>query len=141
MADLYENIAKLCRNHGITGGRLCTELGFSRSTLSDLKARRINSLSSQKLQKIADYFSVSVDTLLTGEEPVLTPRDERDISRKLQQTLCQLESGQEGLMFDGEPMDDETRELLYISLKNSLELSKRMAKQKYTPKKYRGGGQ
>lgn len=141
MADLYKNIAKLCRNHGITGGRLCTELGFSRSTLSDLKAGRINSLSSQKLQKIADYFSVSVDTLLTGEEPVLTPRDERDISRKLQQTLCQLESGQEGLMFDGEPMDDETRELLYISLKNSLELSKRMAKQKYTPKKYRGGGQ
>ena len=130
MADLYENIAKLCRNRGITGGRLCTELGFSRSTLSDLKAGRINSLSSQKLQKIADYFSVSVDTLLTGEEPVLTPRDERDISRKLQQTLCQLESGQEGLMFDGEPMDDETRELLYISLKNSLELSKRMAKQK-----------
>lgn len=141
MADLYENIVKLCRNRGITGGRLCTELGFSRSTLSDLKAGRINSLSSQKLQKIADYFSVSVDTLLTGEEPVLTPRDERDISRKLQQTLCQLESGQEGLMFDGEPMDDETRELLYISLKNSLELSKRMAKQKYTPKKYRGGGQ
>ena len=141
MADLYENIAKLCQNHGLTGGRLCTELGFSRSTLSDLKAGRINSLSSQKLQKIADYFSVSVDTLLTGEEPVLTPRDERDISRKLQQTLCQLESGQEGLMFDGEPMDDETRELLYISLKNSLELSKRMAKQKYTPKKYRGGGQ
>lgn len=141
MADLYENISKLCRNHGITGGRLCTELGFSRSTLSDLKAGRINSLSSQKLQKIADYFSVSVDTLLTGEEPVLTPRDERDISRKLQQTLCQLESGQEGLMFDGEPMDDETRELLYISLKNSLELSKRMAKQKYAPKKYRGGGQ
>lgn len=40
-------------------------------------------------------------------------------------------------MFDGEPMDDETRELLYISLKNSLEVSKRMAKQKYTPKKYR----
>ena len=141
MADLYENISTLCQNHGITGGRLCTELGFSRSTLSDLKAGRINSLSSQKLQKIADYFSVSVDTLLTGEEPVLTPRDERDISRKLQQTLCQLESGQEGLMFDGEPMDDETRELLYISLKNSLELSKRMAKQKYTPKKYRGGGQ
>ena len=34
-------------------------------------------------------------------------------------------------------IDDETRELLYISLKNSLELSKRIAKQKYTPKKYR----
>ena len=67
MADLYENIAKLCRNRGITGGRLCTELGFSRSTLSDLKAGRINSLSSQKLQKIADYLEVTTDSLLCNE--------------------------------------------------------------------------
>ncbi|WP_278278778.1 hypothetical protein [Butyricicoccus sp. OF10-2] len=40
-------------------------------------------------------------------------------------------------MFDGEPIDDETRELLRISLQNQLEISKRIAKQKFTPKKYR----
>lgn len=138
MASLYENILALCQQAGITGGKLCSELGFSRSTLSDLKAGRVVSLSSAKLQKIAEYFGVPVDSLLgTGAGQALTPRDERDISRKLEETLRQLEGGQDGLMFDGEPIDDETRELLYISLKNSLELSKRIAKQKYTPKKYR----
>lgn len=138
MASLYENILTLCQQAGITGGKLCSELGFSRSTLSDLKARRVVSLSSAKLQKIAEYFGVPVDSLLgSGAGQPLTPRDERDISRKLEETLRQLEGGQDGLMFDGEPIDDETRELLYISLKNSLELSKRIAKQKYTPKKYR----
>lgn len=138
MASLYENILTLCRHAGITGGKLCSELGFSRSTLSDLKAGRVVSLSSAKLQKIAEYFNVPVDSLLgSGAGHTLTSRDERDISRKLEETLRQLEGGQDGLMFDGEPIDDETRELLYISLKNSLELSKRIAKQKYTPKKYR----
>ena len=90
------------------------------------------------MQRIAEYFTVPVDALLSGKASAgLTARDERDISKKLQETLHQLEHGQEGLMFDGEPIDDETRELLYISLKNSLEISKRIAKQKYTPKKYR----
>lgn len=138
MAELYENILKLCQQAGITGGKLCQDLGFSRSTLSDLKSGRISSLSSQKLQRIAEYFTVPVDALLSGKASAgLTARDERDISKKLQETLHQLEHGQEGLMFDGEPIDDETRELLYISLKNSLEISKRIAKQKYTPKKYK----
>ena len=138
MAELYENILKLCQQAGITWGKLCQDLGFSRSTLSDLKSGRISSLSSQKLQRIAEYFTVPVDALLSGKASAgLTARDERDISKKLQETLHQLEHGQEGLMFDGEPIDDETRELLYISLKNSLEISKRIAKQKYTPKKYR----
>lgn len=40
-------------------------------------------------------------------------------------------------MFDGEPLDDETRELLVESLRKDLEWAKRMAKKKYTPKKYR----
>ena len=38
-------------------------------------------------------------------------------------------------MFDGEPIDDETRELLRISLQNQLEISKRIAKaKKFTQK-------
>ncbi|MCS4474814.1 hypothetical protein JQ032_00975 [Clostridium botulinum] len=40
-------------------------------------------------------------------------------------------------MFDGEPIDDETRELLRISLENSMRLAKEIAKKKYTPKKYK----
>ena len=112
MAELYENILRLCQQAGISGGKLCSELGFSRSTLSDLKSGRVSSLSSAKLQKIAEYFQVPVDTLLKGPENGLTARDQRDISKKLEETLRQLEHGQDGLMFDGEPIDDETRVVL-----------------------------
>ena len=66
----------------------------------------------------------------------LTKKDERDIERKLSETLNAL-GGQDSLMFDGEPMDDMTRELLETSIRNSLEMAKKIAKQKYTPKKYR----
>ena len=53
------------------------------------------------------------------------------------QTLALLEEAGDGLMFDGEPLDEETRQLLRASLENQLEMTKRLAKQKFTPKKYR----
>ncbi len=40
-------------------------------------------------------------------------------------------------MFSGESIDPTTRELLADSLRNSMEMGKKLAKQKYTPKKYR----
>ena len=40
-------------------------------------------------------------------------------------------------MFSGEPLDDNTRELLKASLENSITIAKINAKQKFTPKKYR----
>ena len=70
--------------------------------------------------------------------PVLTKKDERDIAKRLDAILGEMEGGgKDGLMFDGEPLDDDTRELLRASLQNQLEMAKRLAKQKYTPKKYR----
>lgn len=86
---------------------------------------------------------MSVDYLLSediaSEEEIikLTQKDEKDIKKALNETLNQLENSQDGLMFDGEPIDDETRELLRISLENSMRLAKEIAKKKYTPKKYK----
>jgi transcriptional regulator with XRE-family HTH domain len=68
MYNLYENIYALCKERGITPGGLCGELGFRRSVLSDLKNGRKKSLDTTTLMKIAEYFNVSVDYLLTGEE-------------------------------------------------------------------------
>ena len=73
----------------------------------------------------------------TNNSIELTARDEKDIAKRLEQTLDQLESNQDGLMFSGEPLDDETRELLKASLENSITIAKINAKQKFTPKKYR----
>lgn len=92
------------------------------------------------LSKMAEYFNVSVDYLLGNEPkkaPALTEKDERDISKRLDKTLNDLENSQGALMFDGEPLDDVTKELLIASLKKDLEMGKRIAKQKFAPKKYR----
>ena len=139
---MYEIFEKLMKAKGVTPYRVFKETGVSQSSLSDWKrGRSIPKI--DKLKKIAAYFGVSVNYLMGDPEeeqketPTLTKKDERDISKKMQETLAQLEEQQSGLMFDGEPLDDETKELLAISLKNSLELAKKIAKQKYTPKKYR----
>ena len=135
MSELYNKIAALCAEKGITVTELCRQCKISRASLSDLKVGRKKNLS-----KIADYLNVPIEFLLNMEQketPVLTRRDERDIAKRLDMILGDLGDAEASLMFDGEPIDDETRELLRISLQNQLEISKRIAKQKFTPKKYR----
>jgi len=82
MYNLYENIYALCNEQKITPGALCGELGFRRSVLSDLKNGRKKSLDTTTLMKIAEYFNVSVDYLLTGKETkkAPTPEGERKVS-------------------------------------------------------------
>ena len=82
MYNLYENIYALCKERNITPGGLCGELGFRRSVLSDLKNGRKKSLDTTTLVKIAEYFNVSVDYLLTGDEnkKAPTPEGERNVS-------------------------------------------------------------
>lgn len=141
MSDLYNKIEELCKKAGINITEMCRAAGVARGNLTDLKMGRQTGLSAKNADKIASYFGVTVSYLLGTEQkekaPALTKKDERDISRRLDQTLKDLEGAQGGLMFDGEPMDDVTKELLIASLRKDLEMSKRIAKQKYTPKKYR----
>lgn len=135
---LYENVKAAAKMKGYSINRLEQELGFARSYISKFKTI---TPSADKIQRIADFLGVSSDYLMTGEnpadsEPVLNSRNERDIERTLQSTLDQLDS-QDGLMFDGEALDDETRELLKISLENAIRTAKITAKKKFTPKKYK----
>lgn len=71
--------------------------------------------------------------------PELTAKDERSIQKRLESVLNDLMPGNGALAFyDGEePMSEEDKELLRISLENTMRLAKQMAKQKFTPKKYR----
>lgn len=133
----YEIIQKLCKEHGIALTALEKELGFGRGSLGKLKN---GGTSAARLQKVADYFGVSINYLISGKdkkEIQLQQKDERDIAKRLESTLAALEEPQGALMFSGEPLDDETRELLKASLENSLKIAKINAKQKFTPKKYR----
>lgn len=98
---------------------------------------------------IADHFKVSSDYLLGISDekiysfnPELTEKDEQSIQEELQKMLEGLSKNGHAA-FDGRTLDElseeelEDRELLISSLENSLRLAKRLAKQKFTPKKYR----
>ena len=64
---MYEIFSELLQTHGVTPYKVSKETGVSQSTLSDWK-RGISTPKQDKLQKIADYFNVSLEYLMTGEE-------------------------------------------------------------------------
>ena len=64
MSELYNKIDELCKFNNISISSLCLATGISRSTLSELKAGRNKSISSDNLSKIADYFRVPTDYIL-----------------------------------------------------------------------------
>ncbi len=66
MYSLYDIISELCKNKGITPGKMCKEIGISRGLITDLKMGRKHNATGATLKKIADYLNVSVDYLLTG---------------------------------------------------------------------------
>ena len=76
MWTLYESILSLCQENGIKGGKMCVDLGLSKSLMTDLKSGRKKGITAETAQKIADYFSVSVDRVLNGPETKKAPTSE-----------------------------------------------------------------
>lgn len=70
MGTLYDRIQSLCKSKGVTGSRMCLDLGISKSTLSDMKHGRTKGISVNTAQKIAGYFGISVDELYGVEEKI-----------------------------------------------------------------------
>ena len=60
----YDNIKQLCDERGIAVTALEKELGFGRGSIGKLKKN--GTTSGERLQKIADYFGVPIEYLLTG---------------------------------------------------------------------------
>lgn len=68
MNELYENIARMCREHGFSASALCDAAGVSPGILSDLKTGRKKNVSSETLARLAKALEVSTDQLL-GIQP------------------------------------------------------------------------
>lgn len=75
MGTLYETISELCALNETKPGKMCNDLGISRGLMTDLKMGRKKGVSAETANKIANYFGVSVDYLLTGEEKENTPAE------------------------------------------------------------------
>lgn len=62
---MYERIETMRKSVGISQGKLEKELGFSNGSISKWKN---STPTPDRLQKLADFFGVSVDYLIKGEE-------------------------------------------------------------------------
>lgn len=103
-----------------------------------------------KLNQIALGVGLSLDVLLkqldanqpvtvsSKETPTFTKKDERDIQKRLQNILDELDDKAALNFYNGdEAMDEETKELMRFSIEASIRLAKSRAKQKFTPNKYK----
>ncbi|OLN23871.1 hypothetical protein BTO30_02720 [Domibacillus antri] len=133
-------------NPHFTQGYVAEILGVARTTYTAYE-NGTKQPPMETVIKIANLFDTSTDYLLGRNDsknsnslPELTEKDEQNIMTDLEAMINNLESKNGMASFDGhtvDELDDEDRELLIASLEQSMRLAKRIAKQKYTPKKYR----
>lgn len=138
---ISENIKLLREQYGLSQKELGQIAGVSDKAVSTweqgIKEPRMGAI-----QKIADHFGIQKSNIiedngLQSQSVTLTPRDERQIAADLEKMLADLDSQNAMAAMGGTVEDDEDRELLKASLQATMRLAKKIAKEKYTPKKYR----
>lgn len=119
---IYERIESLRKSKGLSQGKLEKQLGFSNGSISKWK----NSTPKvERLQKLADFFGVSVEYLMTGEEGEQKDNT-NDLKQKFEELKELLESGKmQPLRYDGQPIDDNTKELLLKQVEISMAMMKK----------------
>lgn len=133
---VFERIESLRKARKISQGKLEKELGFSNGSISKWK----NSMPTpERLRKLADYFNVSIEYLLTGEKPEsdeLNSKDESDIAKDLENIMNKIKSGENrSLHYNGEEIDKESLLLLEDALNLGLRRLKNINKEKYSGNK------
>lgn len=140
---MYEIFDILLNKFGITAYKFCKDTGVNSSTISTWKKK--NSIVRPELATvICEYFGVTHDYLMTGEErsepkePVITPKDAKDIAIDLSNIMEKLTSGEAGSAnYKGDYITPEAADLFREDLEIALRRLKLINKNKYSPKKYK----
>lgn len=147
--QLFSNRLKtMLQKTGMQQKELAEKLNVSESTVGKWVLAKSMPRTMGLIQQIADIFDIGKSYFLEADNtphspvttpaqslPPLTPRDERDIAKDIEKMIAELDTSAAlggTLTPDGEDM-----ELLKSSLTQAMTLAKRVAKQKFTPKKYR----
>lgn len=133
-----ERVKAMCKDRKIAISKLEKELGFSNGYIGQL---RKGVFPDDRLRMIADYFGVSVEYLMTGNEngeksSELTARDERDIAKDLDRIMGEIRKGDDGpLYYNGIEIDNASLSLLENAIEYALKETKKENKVKYNPNK------
>ena len=134
---MYQKFEAFLKERNLSPYKVAQQANISQPTLSDWKHGK-SEPKRTTLEKICTTYDLPLsyfydDSAAEHKEITLTQKDERDIEKRLEAALADLENEQSAL--SGEPLDDKTRELLKISLENSIRIAKINAK-KFTNKRY-----
>ena len=114
---MKERVKQLCKEKGVSMNAAESEMGLAKGYISKLD----NSNPNQKtLQKMSDYFGVSVEFLISGKEDSreqkitsLFQTEELDIMKDVDVIIDKLKKGEEVVLrFNGEKL--MTKELNYL---------------------------
>lgn len=123
---MYEIFEKLLKGRGITAYRFCKDTGVSTSTISTWKKKN-SKIGMDLAETISNYFGVSIDYLMTGKEDEPKKKNNTDdLKQKFEELKELLESGKmQPLRYDGQPIDDNTKELLLKQVEISIAMMKK----------------
>lgn len=118
------------------------ETNISKSMISRYENDK-SDVTLENVRIFTDFFDVPQDYFIKDNKkldnsglPKLSIKEEHDIGKQLEKILKNMDDGT-ALAFDGEPMDDETKDFVRAAIESNLHLTKQLAKKKFTPKKYR----
>jgi len=145
---MFANRLKSLRNQRkLSQEELAKKINTTKSTISNYE-NRYSTPSNEVLRDLANILNTTTDYLLGRTDnpeplnsrlPELSAKDEKDIAKDLKKIIDNIST--DGYAhFDGrsiEDLDEDDKELLKASLENSMRLAKRLAKEKFTPKKYK----
>lgn len=134
---MKERVKQICKEKGVSMNAAESEMGLAKGYISKLD----NSNPNQKtLQKMSDYFGVSVEFLISGkedsrEQKITSVSPERaldiEVEHDVDVMMEKLKNGEEVVFrFNGDTAGDEDMELIKSSLMNLCMTAKRISKQK-----------
>ncbi|MBR9961707.1 helix-turn-helix domain-containing protein [Anaerostipes sp. Marseille-Q3525] len=116
--DMKERIRHLCKINHVSMNRVEGDLGFGKGYLSKLGTSKPNA---EKLKKIADYFNVSLDFIMTGKEENEEKNQRIDIKDELERMRDLLKNRtRHPIYYDGEKLDDESLDAILAQYEMSL---------------------
>jgi transcriptional regulator with XRE-family HTH domain len=129
-----DRLKKMRESKKLSQQQLAEKLNINRSTYARYELNQTQP-DYETLQRLADFYDVSTDYILTGINTKLTEKDERDVAKRMEKIKQDL-AADGGLSFYGEPLSEEAKESLIEAMEYAVRTAQRINK-KYIPKKYR----
>ena len=136
-----KRLRQLRREYNMTQEDLGEKLGVGKTTISNYETGK-SYPDNENILKLSKIFEVTTDYLLGAsnvrDRSILTPKDEKDISKTLNVLKDQIENCENApLNYGGIEVSNEEAELLYDAVELALKRIKKKNKEKYAPKKYK----